>query len=235
MNTIRITPDQAISVAAHFDNSSKVIQQMINHLVNQVLSMEALWDGTTRQQFYSDFITARKDMEQMASLLSSISLELNRIASKFILADAMDPLNRNSDPMLQQNASPEQKPNGPPLKLSDGTSITPDNKKNDDTFAYWQKHFMRNDYDINDNPELDYLKWLDETYGKSEGRKNMEAADSATRAYFMSLGKNAAMNVVGAVEFANNLVWRPKQTIQEVVDTADYIYRNPEVLWEAPQ
>ncbi|KOP64860.1 hypothetical protein AMS62_06065 [Bacillus sp. FJAT-18019] len=88
MNTIRITPDQVITIAAQFDQSSKLIQQMNDNLINQILSLECVWDGIAKQQFYHDFHTARKDMEQFVSLTSSISFELNHIAHKFMLADS---------------------------------------------------------------------------------------------------------------------------------------------------
>ncbi|WP_193726779.1 polymorphic toxin type 30 domain-containing protein [Paenibacillus guangzhouensis] len=120
--------------------------------------------------------------------------------------------------------------NLPPTKLPDGTPITPDNKENETTFKYFQEH-IQNDKMM--NPLLEYLTWLDDTYGKTEWRKNVEMVDGVLRGFAEGLITETVNGVVGTLEFAFNFVVDPGKTTKEIVDTVSYLASNPEVLVEA--
>jgi WXG100 family type VII secretion target len=87
MTTILVTPEQLEAVSRQFEQARQEIARMNGELTLQVLMMEALWDGTTKQRFYSDFVMARSNMATAVELTSSISRELRNHAEKFRLAD----------------------------------------------------------------------------------------------------------------------------------------------------
>ncbi|MFB5673950.1 WXG100 family type VII secretion target [Paenibacillus terreus] len=87
MTTILVTPEQLEAASRQFEQARQEIARMNGTLTLQVSMMEALWDGTTKQRFYSDFVTARGSMEAAIELTDSISRELRNHAEKFRLAD----------------------------------------------------------------------------------------------------------------------------------------------------
>ncbi|WP_152392597.1 hypothetical protein [Paenibacillus guangzhouensis] len=95
---------------------------------------------------------------------------------------------------------------------------------------YFQEH-VQNDKMM--NPLLEYLTWLDDTYGRTEWRKNVEMVDGVLRGFAEGLITETVNGIVGTLEFAFNFVVDPAKTTKEVVDTVSYLADNPEVLVEA--
>ncbi|MFM9281028.1 WXG100 family type VII secretion target [Paenibacillus jiagnxiensis] len=83
MTTILVTPEQLEAVSRQFEQARQEIARMNGTLTLQVSMMEALWDGTTKQRFYSDFVAARSSMKTAVELTDSISRELRNHAEKF--------------------------------------------------------------------------------------------------------------------------------------------------------
>ncbi|AET59695.1 hypothetical protein HPL003_14720 [Paenibacillus terrae HPL-003] len=90
MTTIRVTPEQLITISKQFDLAQKTAIQMNSQLMQQISFMQQLWDGTTKQQFYSQFQVSQKKMTDFVTLTDSIARELRHHADKFILADLME-------------------------------------------------------------------------------------------------------------------------------------------------
>ncbi|WMT41981.1 hypothetical protein RE628_05955 [Paenibacillus sp. D2_2] len=120
--------------------------------------------------------------------------------------------------------------NSPPIQLPDGTPIDPYNCQNDTTLKYFQEH-IQNDQMV--NPTLEYMVWTQNTYGKTEWRKNVEMADSVVRGFGTLVIKEVVMDVVGTMQFVFRFAMDPENTTQEVVNAANYLIQNPEVVWEA--
>ncbi|WP_152392593.1 hypothetical protein [Paenibacillus guangzhouensis] len=95
---------------------------------------------------------------------------------------------------------------------------------------YFQEH-IQNDKMV--NAPLEYIMWLDDTYGKTEWRKKVEMVDGVLRGFTVGLITETVNGVVGTLEFAFNFVVDPAKTTKEVVDTVSYLADNPEVLVEA--
>ncbi|WP_179031869.1 WXG100 family type VII secretion target [Paenibacillus kribbensis] len=90
MTTIRVTPEQLITVSKQFDFAQKTAIQMNSQLMKQISFMQQSWDGTTKQQFYSQFQVSQKNMTDFVTLTDSIARELRHHADKFRLADLME-------------------------------------------------------------------------------------------------------------------------------------------------
>jgi len=120
----------------------------------------------------------------------------------------------------------------PPTELPDGTLITPDNKENDTTSAYFLKHVF-DPKQPNANAPGEYETWLNDTYGKTEWRKKVELVDRVTYEFVSSVIKETVMGGVDTAKFAFKMVMDPQQTTQEMLDSAAYLAKNPEVLVQA--
>ncbi|MGW9526792.1 WXG100 family type VII secretion target [Paenibacillus terrae] len=90
MTTIKVTPEQLMSVSKPFELAQKTATQMNNQLTQRISFMEQSWDGTTKQRFYYDFNSVQKNMADFVTLTDSIARELRHHADKFRLADLME-------------------------------------------------------------------------------------------------------------------------------------------------
>ncbi|MFK4342345.1 WXG100 family type VII secretion target [Paenibacillus sp. RC62] len=89
MTTIKVTPEQLITVSKQFDLAQKTAIQMNSQLMQQISFMQQSWDYTTKQQFYSQFQVSQKNMTDFVTLTDCIARELRHHADKFRLADLM--------------------------------------------------------------------------------------------------------------------------------------------------
>ncbi|GGG02547.1 hypothetical protein [Paenibacillus aceti] len=119
--------------------------------------------------------------------------------------------------------------NSPPWKLPDGTPIDPYNKENETTLTYFQEHIQ---HEQMVNPSLEYLIWLEETYGKTEWREKVESVDSVIRTFGQTVARETVMGAIGTVQLVLQFVADPVNTTQEVLNSAIYLIRNPQVIWE---
>ncbi|MFS0870932.1 WXG100 family type VII secretion target [Paenibacillus xylanilyticus] len=87
MTTIKVTPDQLLSVSKQFAVAQSQVFQMNSILKQHLFEIERQWDGSTKEKFYVDFVVAQKVMDNFVSLSLSISKELEGHAEKFRLAD----------------------------------------------------------------------------------------------------------------------------------------------------
>lgn len=87
MTTIKVTPEQLISVSKQFTTAQNQVFQMNNILKQRLFEIERQWDGSTKERFYVDFIVAQRVMDDFVSLSLSIAKELEGHAEKFRLAD----------------------------------------------------------------------------------------------------------------------------------------------------
>ncbi|ETT33198.1 hypothetical protein C161_21507 [Paenibacillus sp. FSL R5-192] len=87
MTTIKVTPEQLISVSKQFAAAQNQVFQMNNILKQQLFEIERQWDGSTKERFYVDFMVAQRVMDDFVSLSLSIAKELEGHAEKFRLAD----------------------------------------------------------------------------------------------------------------------------------------------------
>ncbi|MBY7736396.1 WXG100 family type VII secretion target [Paenibacillus polymyxa] len=90
MTTIKVTPEQLMTVSKQFELAQQTATQMNSNLVQQILSMGQLWEGITKEHFYYSFQTSQKNMNDFVTLTDSISKELRHHADKFKLADLME-------------------------------------------------------------------------------------------------------------------------------------------------
>ncbi|WP_025716204.1 WXG100 family type VII secretion target [Paenibacillus sp. 1-18] len=90
MTTIKVTPEQLISVSKQFDFAQKTAIQMNSQLIQQISFMQQSWDGITKEQFYYRFQTSQKNMTGFVTLTDSIARELRHHAEKFRLADLIE-------------------------------------------------------------------------------------------------------------------------------------------------
>ncbi|MEO2215193.1 WXG100 family type VII secretion target [Paenibacillus amylolyticus] len=87
MTTIKVTPEQLISVSKQFAAAQNQIFQMNHILKQQLFDIERQWDGSTKERFYIDFMVVQRVMDDFVSLSLSIAKELEGHAEKFRLAD----------------------------------------------------------------------------------------------------------------------------------------------------
>ncbi|WP_440116553.1 WXG100 family type VII secretion target [Paenibacillus sp. QZ-Y1] len=87
MTTIKVTPEQLLSVSRQFEAAQHQVFQMNSILKQHLFEIERQWDGSTKEKFYYDFIVAQKVMDNFVSLSLSIAKELQGHAEKFRLAD----------------------------------------------------------------------------------------------------------------------------------------------------
>ncbi|MDN4086178.1 WXG100 family type VII secretion target [Paenibacillus polymyxa] len=90
MTTIKVTPEQLMTVSKKFERAQQLVTQMNSNLVQQISSMGQLWEGITKEHFYYSFQTSQKNMNDFVTLTDSISKELRHHADKFRLADLME-------------------------------------------------------------------------------------------------------------------------------------------------
>lgn len=86
-NRILVSPEQLEQVARQFAQSGQQSQQMVMSLHQSVQQMEALWQGMTRERFYSQYMETRIRMDKFVESLHTVSKELEHIAVKFRQAD----------------------------------------------------------------------------------------------------------------------------------------------------
>ncbi|MEK4993103.1 WXG100 family type VII secretion target [Listeria sp. FSL L8-0308] len=96
MTTIKVTPEQLITVSKKFELAQQTAMQMNSQLSQQISFMERFWEGITKEQFYYSFQTSQKNMADFVTLTDSIARELRQHANKFRLADMME--DGNLDP-----------------------------------------------------------------------------------------------------------------------------------------
>ncbi|GGG13310.1 hypothetical protein GCM10010912_67190 [Paenibacillus albidus] len=130
---------------------------------------------------------------------------------------------------LERQMAEWQQLNSPPTTLPDGTPITAENKRNDTTRAYYREKVMDGEY----RKLLGYNDWLEETYGMTEWRKTMDQTDKVINAFVGGFVESTVMAVVGTVQFAFEFVMEPDKMSQEMMDKANYIYNNPDVIVKA--
>ncbi|SHN80669.1 WXG100 family type VII secretion target [Paenibacillus sp. ov031] len=87
MTTIKVTPEQLLSVSRQFEAAQSQVFQMNSILKQHLFEIERQWDGSTKEKFYYDFTVAQKVMDNFVSLSLSIAEELQRYSEKFRLAD----------------------------------------------------------------------------------------------------------------------------------------------------
>ncbi|WP_179032412.1 WXG100 family type VII secretion target [Paenibacillus kribbensis] len=90
MTTIKVTPEQLITVSKKFDLAQQTVMKMNSQLSQHISFMEGFWEGITKEQFYYRFQTSQKNMADFVTLTDSISKELRQHADKFRLADLME-------------------------------------------------------------------------------------------------------------------------------------------------
>ncbi|AOK92698.1 WXG100 family type VII secretion target [Paenibacillus polymyxa] len=96
MTTIKVTPEQLITVSKKFELAQQTAMQMNSQLSQQISFMERFWEGITKEQFYYRFQTSQKNMADFVTLTDSIARELRQHANKFRLTDMME--DGNLDP-----------------------------------------------------------------------------------------------------------------------------------------
>ncbi|QNV57129.1 hypothetical protein GMA19_02296 [Paenibacillus polymyxa E681] len=52
MTTIKVTPEQLITVSKKFELAQQTAMQMNSQLSQQISFMERFWEGITKEQFY---------------------------------------------------------------------------------------------------------------------------------------------------------------------------------------
>lgn len=87
MTTIKVTPEQLLSVSRQFEAAQSQVFQMNSILKQHLFEIERQWDGSTKEKFYYDFTLAQKVMDNFVSLSLSIAKELQAHAEKFRLVD----------------------------------------------------------------------------------------------------------------------------------------------------
>ncbi|MGC5775812.1 WXG100 family type VII secretion target [Paenibacillus pabuli] len=87
MTTIKVTPEQLLSISRQFEAAQSQVFQMNSILKQHLFEIERQWDGSTKERFYGDFVVAQKVMDNFVSLSLSIAKELQGHAEKFRLAD----------------------------------------------------------------------------------------------------------------------------------------------------
>ncbi|GGF88128.1 hypothetical protein GCM10010912_36740 [Paenibacillus albidus] len=130
---------------------------------------------------------------------------------------------------LERQMAEWQRLNEPPTTLPDGTPITAENKRNDTTRAYYKEKVMDGEY----RKLLGYNDWLEETYGMTEWRNTMDQTDKVINAFVGGFVESTVMAVVDTVQFAFEFAMEPDKMSQEMMDKANYIYNNPDVIVEA--
>ncbi|MDY8048547.1 WXG100 family type VII secretion target [Paenibacillus polymyxa] len=96
MTTIKVTPEQLITVSKKFELAQQTAMQMNSQLSQQISFMERFWEGITKEQFYYRFQTSQKNMADFVTLTDSIARELRQHANKFRLTDMMEDGNLDS-------------------------------------------------------------------------------------------------------------------------------------------
>ncbi|WP_348622316.1 WXG100 family type VII secretion target [Paenibacillus polymyxa] len=96
MTTIKVTPEQLITVSKKFELAQQTAMQMNSQLSQQISFMERFWEGITKEQFYYRFQISQKNMADFVTLTDSIARELRQHANKFRLTDMME--DGNLDP-----------------------------------------------------------------------------------------------------------------------------------------
>ncbi|MFD1906936.1 hypothetical protein ACFSQ7_27445 [Paenibacillus rhizoplanae] len=133
---------------------------------------------------------------------------------------------------VQEQIEAQQRLNGPPLTLPDGTPITADNKENETTLDFYQaKVYVPNEYLT--PMYTSYLGWLDQTYGLTKWESRVHQADAVVLAFTEGLVKEVVMGVADTATFVFKLVVDPVKTTTEMKNQAKYLIDHPEVLVEA--
>jgi WXG100 family type VII secretion target len=110
MSKIVISPEQLEQVAKQFKRASEESLMVNTKLKQKINFLESQWQGAAQRDFYMRYRQSQKVMENFCSSLTSISLELERIAKRF----------READEGIQKSA--------PGAVFSPGTSQMPDKR-----------------------------------------------------------------------------------------------------------
>ncbi|MCM3175023.1 WXG100 family type VII secretion target [Paenibacillus sp. MER 99-2] len=87
MTTIKVKPGQLLAISKQFEEAHYQVSQMTNRLKQRIVEIEQLWDGSTKENFYANFIYAQQAMDKFLDGSITISKELERHAEKFKNAD----------------------------------------------------------------------------------------------------------------------------------------------------
>ncbi|MBT2765373.1 WXG100 family type VII secretion target [Paenibacillus sp. ISL-20] len=87
MSKILVPPEVLLAVSDQFDRASDQLEANKNTLNQQIQMLASCWDGTTCSRFYYDFQQAYRDMKLTIEHMQVTSLELKRIAYKFMQVD----------------------------------------------------------------------------------------------------------------------------------------------------
>lgn len=142
----------------------------------------------------------------------------------------VDPMDRLQYALLEEKLRKIESGELPPTHLPDGRLIDAYNKENETTFDYFQAHLKNENMQ---NPYLEYIVWLDDTYGKTEWRKKVETADAVVRGFGTGVIKGVIEGVVDTAGLAYQLVVDPQKVGQDMLYAAEYIIQNPEMVVEA--
>jgi uncharacterized protein YukE len=58
MTTIKVTPEQLMTISKQFELAQQTATQVNSNLVKQISSMGQLWEGLTKEHFYYSFQTS---------------------------------------------------------------------------------------------------------------------------------------------------------------------------------
>lgn len=87
MTTIKVKPGQLLAISKQFEEAHYQVSQMTNRLKQRIVEIEQMWDGSTKENFYANFIYAQQAMDKFLDGSITISKELERHAEKFKNAD----------------------------------------------------------------------------------------------------------------------------------------------------
>ncbi|WP_229106297.1 hypothetical protein [Paenibacillus sp. 1001270B_150601_E10] len=156
--------------------------------------------------------------------------ELLAFIQNVLAKDKADPMDRLQYALLEEKLRKIDSGELPPTHLPDGRLIDAYNKENETTFDYFQAHLKNENMQ---NPYLEYIVWLDDTYGKTEWRKKVETADAVVRGFGTGVIKGVIEGVVDTAGLAYQLVVDPQKVGQDMLYAAEYIIQNPEMVVEA--
>ncbi|NMM55424.1 hypothetical protein [Paenibacillus aquistagni] len=83
------------------------------------------------------------------------------------------------------------------------------------------------------NPTLDYIVWLEDTYGKTEWPKKVKTADAILRGFGTGVIKGIIEGIVDTAGLAYQLVVDPQQVGKDMLYAAEYLIQNRELVVEA--
>ena len=96
MGQVRVDPDKLEEAADSISRNRESMEKVIQELLQVTFELQISWEGMARKQFFDEFFSKKKSMDDLVKHLKHTELELKKSAKTFREADekAFDDFNQ---------------------------------------------------------------------------------------------------------------------------------------------